>query len=135
MNKPYVALSKAIAALCQEGLRRKARAEDILTSLLAALAKTKPPSTAKPPESTVKRYKFCNVNGHDLNNCFHTTRILRKAKSPHSQGADSSTDQPPPSNKKGANPDQLPRPAAHLSHNSAGPSTKTMKNPTTLVWR
>jgi hypothetical protein len=41
MNKPYVASSRVIAALKQEGLHRKARAEVILDSTTASSAKTK----------------------------------------------------------------------------------------------
>jgi hypothetical protein len=126
MNEPYVASSKVISALQQEGLRQKARAEDILTAPSAASAKTKPQCAPKPQDNTIKRCKFCNVDGHDLNNYFNTARILRDDKSRRPQGTNLSLP-----NKRGERRlNQRPRPVARPLHISAGPLNRTRKSPT-----
>jgi hypothetical protein len=99
-NKPYVASSKVIAALKQEGLRRKAQAKDILEPALVSSAKTKPQSTSGNHNGVVKRCTFCNVDGHDLNTCFNTVRILREAKAWRHQGNDRQSDSTQPTKKK-----------------------------------
>jgi hypothetical protein len=85
MNKPFVPSAKVIAALKQEGLRRKACAEDLPEPNSVASAKTKP---SKDPKQSQKRCKFCNVDGHNLNNCFNTAKVLCDYKSRRGQGGD-----------------------------------------------
>ncbi|PLW24893.1 hypothetical protein PCANC_28174 [Puccinia coronata f. sp. avenae] len=92
MNEPYAASRRVISALKQEGLRRKAQAEDILNPTTASSAKTRSSSTPSNQGGAPKCCTFCNVDGHDLNTCFNTARILCKAKARRHQGADSQSD-------------------------------------------
>ncbi|PLW57335.1 hypothetical protein PCANC_02453 [Puccinia coronata f. sp. avenae] len=116
MNEPYVASSKVIAALKQEGLRCKARAEDILEPASVSSAKTKPQSTSSNHNGAVKRFTFCNVDGHDLNTCFNTARILQEAKARRNQGNNSQSDSTQPTKKK--NSKQPLKPAAKAGRTS-----------------
>jgi hypothetical protein len=75
-----VASTKVIAALKQEGLCQKDRAEDILDTITISSAKIKPHSSLANCEGNPKQCTFCNVNGHKLNTFFNTARILQEAK-------------------------------------------------------
>jgi hypothetical protein len=116
MNEPYVASSQVIAALKQEGLCRKARAEDILDPTTASLAKTRSSSTPSNNGGGTKQCTFCNVDGQDLNTCFNTARILRKAKAQQHQGTDSQLDSTQSNKKKTAK--QPSKPAAKAGRTS-----------------
>jgi hypothetical protein len=56
-----------------------------------------------------------NVNGHNLNTCFNTTRILWEAKFRQSQGANSQSDQPHSSRQKRG---KSPKPPAKAGQTS-----------------
>jgi hypothetical protein len=115
MNEPYVASSKVITALRQEVLQRKARAEDILEPTSVALAKTKSTNQVSGQETLVKHCTFCNVDGHDLNNCFNTAKVIRDYKSCRAQkndnGGDLGAHQPKKSGKQ-------PKPTAKAGRTS-----------------
>jgi hypothetical protein len=121
MNEPYVASSKVIAALRQEGLRRKACAEDILPTTTVSSAKTKSQSTKSQSTSSnqtgaPKKCVFCNVDGHDLNTCFNTARILREAKARRAR-ENNNNHESSGSSKKASNK-QPPKPAAKAGRTS-----------------
>jgi hypothetical protein len=128
MNEPYVALSKVIAALKQEGLRRKARAKDIIDPASTASTRTKPTPPVKNPNQATKRCKFCNVEGHDLNNCFNTAKIIRDYKARRGQsGKDSSENTKQPKGRS----DKPHKPAVPPLLNLGACQTKRKRSPTT----
>jgi hypothetical protein len=119
MNEPYVSSSKVIAALKKEGLRQKACTEDILNSATTASARTKPQlSVSKGPCDPSKHCPFCKVDGHDLNNCFNTARILREQKSKRGQPNSNSSNPGQPDKSKLK---KVPKTPAKAGRTSAAP--------------
>jgi transposase InsO family protein len=87
LNKRSVSAEEVVQSLKGELLRRKTHSEDDPISVSSAKPK---PSNSKagknktksnhPPRDTPRHCDFCNVDGHDLNNCNNTRRILDKVK-------------------------------------------------------
>jgi hypothetical protein len=75
-----VASIKVIAALKQEGLCQKARAEDLIDTTTVSSAKAKPHSSLANCKANPKRCTFCNMDGHDLNmsTCYYDRANLTK---------------------------------------------------------
>ncbi|EFP74354.2 uncharacterized protein PGTG_00310 [Puccinia graminis f. sp. tritici CRL 75-36-700-3] len=83
MNEPRVSPIKLIDALKAEELRRKTRSDD--PSLLESASATKANPNSKRKGNSAgnkpRHCTFCDMDGHDLNNCGHVARMIHSHKS------------------------------------------------------
>lgn len=88
MNQPQVTAEQVAVALKSEYLRRKTHDAEAPVSTSSAKPKasnqhssSKPRSRPnRPPRDNSRHCNFCNVDGHDLNNCYNSRRILDEHK-------------------------------------------------------
>ncbi|PLW19212.1 hypothetical protein PCANC_09979 [Puccinia coronata f. sp. avenae] len=87
LNKQSVSAEQVVQALKGELLRRKNHGKDDPISVSSAKPKPSDSKAGKnknrfnrPPRDTSRHCDFCNVDGHDLNNCNNTWRILDEVK-------------------------------------------------------
>jgi hypothetical protein len=83
MNEPRIDPSRLIDSLKAEHLRRKTREGDVTALESASSAKPNNQAKGKPQQAgqQVRPCTFCNMDGHDLNRCFHVARLLENHKS------------------------------------------------------
>jgi transposase InsO family protein len=83
MNEQRVSPIKLIDALKAEELRRKTRSDDPSLLESASAAKANPNSKRKGTSAGNKprHCTYCDMDGHDLNNCGHVARMIHSHKS------------------------------------------------------
>ncbi|EFP75457.2 uncharacterized protein PGTG_00788 [Puccinia graminis f. sp. tritici CRL 75-36-700-3] len=78
LNEPHVPSHKVVAALKQEGLRRKARIEDLQAPESVSKTTT---SLSNRQRRTARHCTYCGNDGHDLNYCHKLARFIEDRNS------------------------------------------------------
>jgi hypothetical protein len=115
VNEENVPSARIVTALKQESLRRRSRMDENVPSVSFAKSKgSKSASSSDRPrapknenDNPKPRCPLCNVDGHDLNNCNNTRRLIREHKAAQnscstSRSQDDSSAQSRPSAKTSA---------------------------------
>ncbi|PLW33095.1 hypothetical protein PCASD_13822 [Puccinia coronata f. sp. avenae] len=79
LNQKGVQTEEIVLALKNENTRRLSQA-DVQASASSAKAKSQPSSRQGDPPKKTRHCFFCKVDGHDLNNCKNTRRVLNEIK-------------------------------------------------------